>query len=225
MSDSSTWERQAEQVMFTVMSHPGALPFMIPPVIGNDFPEDYFRIITSPIDLRTISLSLASHKYKTVNDWRRSVDLVFDNTVRYYRNGPIVKLGETIRAIFEKSYAKEFESLTQQSWFAKVQKLRNQLGGLCSAPPQIPLCDITFEKKLSSQLPTDNELKAFLEVAAKLKKPEDHEKLLELLKREEPEISFGTGKVSIDLISLKPSTIRLAQKFIKERLATQGITE
>jgi hypothetical protein len=210
MSRESNWESKAQRVMSTVMSHPGAIPFMIPPIVGDDFPHDYFKIIKSPMDFTTISASLASHKYQTVTDWRSDINLVFDNAHRYYRDGLIVKLGQAIQAVFEKSYAKEFDYLTVEDWWRKVMKLSHRVQQLSSLTSQFPV--------------SKKELKAFIKAAGKLTKPEDHERLLTLLKKEEPEMSFGTGEVNVDLRLLKPSTIRLAHAFIRESLAAEGIS-
>jgi hypothetical protein len=196
---------------------------MIPPIICDDFPKDYFQVIKCPVDFTTISASLAAQKYKTVSEWCRAIDLVFDNTKRYYQDGPMVQLGQAMEAVFNKAYAKEFGVPTLKDWCDRLRTLRDRVGLLSSSPPQLPMCDIAFKKELSTQLPTANEMKTLIEDAAKLTKPEDHEKLLALLKKAEPEKSFGTEKISLDVLSLKPSTIRLADAFIRERLVAEGI--
>jgi hypothetical protein len=169
----------------------------------------------------TISARLESHKYHTAADWCRSIDLVFDNTERYYQEGPILVLGQEIYSTFKKAYKKEFQVRTTADWCREMVRLRDKLGRLNSLPPQIPVCEITFGQKLSSQIPTDKEIRTFLTSMAKMTKPEDHEELLAMLKKEEPEMSFGEGKVQVDLVLLKPSTIRLATAFVEQKLAGQ----
>jgi hypothetical protein len=215
MQRDSDWEAKAMAVMESVMTHPGALPFMIPPIVGDDFPEDYFKIVRCPIDFVTISARLTSHKYKTRDDWLRAVDLIFENSERYYQDGPIITLGEEIRSAFDKLYNKKFQMGSIAEWGREIVRLRDKLGRLNASTPQIPLCNVTLGRKLSPQIPTDKDIKALIAAMAKLTKPEDHEELLALLKKEEPEMTFGVGRVQVDLVLLKPSTIRLAAAFVK----------
>jgi hypothetical protein len=210
--------------MDVVMSHPGAIPFSVPPVVGGDFPDDYLKVLRNPIDFTTISCRLDSHKYATADAWLAAVDLVFENARRYYQDGPMVTLGEHILTIFQKVHAREFESISLRGWCQKVVGLRNALGRLNADPPPLPLCDIEFTKRITPQIPSDREIKAFLAAMTRLTKPEDHAALLALLKRLEPEQALGDGKVKVDLILLKPSTIRAMKAFVRERLETRGLS-
>jgi hypothetical protein len=223
MTSDSGWQQKAKGVMDVVMGHPGALPFMIPAVVGDDFPEDYFKVIKYPADFVTICARLEAQKYKTITEWRREIDLVFQNAKRYWQDGPMVILGQRIRSIFEKEYSKAF-GVTVADWCRNLIRLRDKIGQLNASPPLIPLCNIVFGKKLSSQLPGDKDIKQLLAAMPKLTHTADHEELLALLKREEPGISLGEGKVSVDLISLKPSTIRIAAAFVKRKLEADGKT-
>jgi hypothetical protein len=220
---SEVWESRAIEVMNTVMNHPGALLFMIPPVIGDDFPEDYFQVIAHPIDFTTIRSCLYHHKYSTPDDWLGDVDLVFQNARHYYRDGSIIDLAANVHGIFQRAYDKMFQLSTTAGWCGEVLRLRNKIGHLNAAPPAVVTKPPAFGKKFMAQLLTDKEIKLFLAAMNKITKTEDHEQLLRIIRDEEPGLAIGEGKVQLDVLTLKPATVRAAREFVKARLEEQGI--
>jgi hypothetical protein len=217
------WESRAIEVMNTVMSHPGALFFMIPAVIGDDFPEDYFQVVADPIDFTTIHSCLCHHKYGAPDDWLVAVDLVFQNVRRYYRDGSIVDLATHVQNIFQRAYDKAFQLSTTAGWCSEVLRLRDKIGHLNAAPPAAVTKPVALGKKFLAQLLTDKEIKLFLVAMNKITKTEDHEQLLRIIREEEPGLSIGEGKVQLDILTLKPTTVSAAREFVKARLEEQGI--
>jgi hypothetical protein len=217
------WEQRAIEVMNTVMDHPGALLFMIPPVIGDDFPEDYFQVVPHPMDFMTIRSCLYHHKYNTPDDWLWAVDLVFQNTRRYYRDGSIVDLATYVHDIFQRAYDKTFQLSTTVGWCGEVLRLRDKIGRLNAAPPAVLMKPVTLGRKVVSQLLTLKELKLFLAAMAKITRTEDHERLLRLIRDEEPGLAIGEGMIQLNVMALKPATIKAVRDFVKARLEEQGI--
>ena len=66
--------------------------------------DDYFDIITEPMDFGTIKKKLTHNVYNEINEFIRDMNLVFSNCVKY--NGPenmISKYAVEIRNIFEEN--------------------------------------------------------------------------------------------------------------------------
>jgi len=220
---SGRWEVGAAEVMKAVMSHPCAKMFAVPPIVGDDFPEDYFRVISNPMDFTTILACLSRHKYKTPDDWLRAVNLVFDNTKRYYREGSVFDLSAELQTVFRRIYAKVFGVMSIPDWCREVLRLRDKIGKLEAAPPSVIMSSFPIGRKVSSQLPTDKDVKLFLTAMTKLTKTQDHDELLALIREQEPGIPLGEGKIQIDILAMKPATIRIATEWVRARLEREGI--
>ena len=66
--------------------------------------DDYFDIITQPMDFGTIRNKLNSNVYVNIEEFSRDMNLVFDNCVKY--NGPenmIAKHSLDIKALFQEN--------------------------------------------------------------------------------------------------------------------------
>lgn len=69
----------------------------------------YFEIVKEPMDLDTIRMKLASCAYHEIGDFRRDVNLTFDNAIRYEGEGPVSGMAKELQDIFEAEYRKLVE--------------------------------------------------------------------------------------------------------------------
>jgi hypothetical protein len=192
--------------------------------------NDHFVLFPYLPQIKQITRDLFS-RGKTSRKFTRSFTLQIDvgqliwfsiiqNTVT--KIGPFLILGDAIHLAFKKAYEKEFRVRITTDWCHEIIRLRDQLGRGGASPPQIRLCEIMLGQKVSNRILTDKEIRAFLTSMRKRTKQEDHAELLALLKRKEPKMSFGEGKVQTDLRQLKPSTIRLACAIAKQKRSRES---
>jgi hypothetical protein len=213
------WEI-ADKIMKKLLDRPISRPFLIPCEPGEDFPDDYFTTIRKPMDFRVIQEKLKSRKYRLLKEWINAVKLVFQNTLTYYSEGnPIRDLAEELDAVFENE-CEIFSNYTLKGWTEVVSRLREKLWKLNANPP-FETGNLRLDQPLADQLCTDNEISNFVKAMEKIEKPKHHKALGEILREEEPTIPIGEETVEVDLLSLKASTIRRMQDFLKKKLGPE----
>lgn len=215
----------AKSVMRKLNSHPGSGLFLIKVEAGPDFPDDYFRIVKNPIDLRTIEKRLSARKYRSIEDWSAAVNLCFDNAVQYYQDGAIVDLAEEMRSVFIRE-SHVFDLLRVDGWAREVMALRDKIAKLNANVPKggaFAIGGIDGSKRISEQLPSESEMRALISAVKKLKDQEAHNHLADLIRNEEPYLTVENGEEKINLLDLKPSTFFKVREFVQVKFEEMGI--
>ncbi len=97
------WEKPAMRIIGNLWKQEGAWLFHFPVDVKAWKIEDYYKIITDPMDFTSIKCKLKDNSYKKVEDFEADVHKVFDNCIKYN--------GETNQySLISKKMRKEFES-------------------------------------------------------------------------------------------------------------------
>ena len=125
----------AKETTDKLYDHELAKTFFSKPVDPiNDGVIDYLDVISHPMDFGTIKEKLKSDEYKSAEEWKADVMLVWDNAIKYHkdkRNGlyPI--------AVYFKNKCEKMLALIPKSqadtWFLKVQKANKRITNLLSS--------------------------------------------------------------------------------------------
>jgi hypothetical protein len=210
------WEL-ADRIMKRLLSRPISRPFLIPCRPGEDFPDEYFAVIRKPMDFQVIKGKLKNRQYRFLKDWIGAVKLVFENTLTYYEEGnPIRDLAEELDAIFENE-CEIFSKCTVKGWSEIVWRLKDKIRKLNANPP-FEAGKIQLSEPLSPHICTDKEISRFLSAMELMHDTKDHKAMAKILREEEPETSIGNETVEIDILSLRASTIRRLESYVKRRL-------
>ncbi|KAG2374447.1 hypothetical protein C9374_010731 [Naegleria lovaniensis] len=101
---SSEISEQLKHILSLLMNHKySSIHFNTP--VDDKVAEfsDYYKFTKKPMDFNTIKTKLESHKYKTVDEFIRDVQLVFNNTFMYHlESAPQVKMAHVLSDIFER---------------------------------------------------------------------------------------------------------------------------
>ena len=60
-----------------------SIAFVSPVDRNADYADDYFRIIEHPMDLTTVKNKIIDGKYKSVENWRADINLIWKNAVTF----------------------------------------------------------------------------------------------------------------------------------------------
>jgi hypothetical protein len=101
------WEKPAKRIINTLWKQEGAWLFHYAVDVKAWKIEDYYNIVTDPMDFTTIKAKLSNNEYKSVDDFEVDVHKVFNNCILY--NGEANQY-----SLIAKKMRKEFESQLQQ---------------------------------------------------------------------------------------------------------------
>lgn len=97
------WEKPAKRIINNLWKHESAWLFHFPVDVKAWGIEDYYNIVTKPMDFTTIKCKLSNNEYKMVDEFVQDVHQVFDNCILY--NGEANQY-----SLVAKKMRKEFES-------------------------------------------------------------------------------------------------------------------
>lgn len=72
------------KVIESIKNHGDAWPFMNP--VDEDYAPNYYRVITSPMDLQTMEDKLDNQEYCSLEEFVADFQRIVDNCIKY--NGP-----------------------------------------------------------------------------------------------------------------------------------------
>lgn len=104
IKDEDAWQKKAFRILTMCSKAKGGFYFNDPVDPSKYNIEDYFDIITEPMDFGTIKKKLNHNVYENIEEFTRDMNLVFDNCVLY--NGVenmIAKHALEIKVIFEEN--------------------------------------------------------------------------------------------------------------------------
>lgn len=194
-----------------LMEMPAAQSFAKPiDHIASGLPN-YYKIIDDPQDFSSIEERLKKREYRSIREWKRDMNLVWQNCYTYYgpESYPSV-LARYLQDKFEK-YLKTFSLLKPEGWLEKVFNLREEFNLLSSNVPK------KFNDKAPLEMKERKNMKPFspsdyvylFKSIATLPNPKDREYLKAMLQNPKDEIA---------LTNLSLSTLTAANAFVKAHL-------
>lgn len=101
MKAKDTWQRVASKILTLCWKAKGGYYFHEPVDPAKFNVDDYFDIITEPMDFGSIRKKLNNNVYNNIEEYSHDMNLVFDNCIKY--NGPenlVARHAIDIRTIF-----------------------------------------------------------------------------------------------------------------------------
>ena len=154
------------KIINKLISFPICYPFleMIDPV--RDGAPDYFEFVKEPMALAEVKRKLARDNYKTIDDFKRDVNLIWSNAVTYNGEGTITDMALEAKYWFEKKM-KKFPSSSAEEWTRKIQKTTRRFYKVLAHPPP----ELDPSGHLMIHMPSDDDN---IDLEALMKEQETH---------------------------------------------------
>jgi hypothetical protein len=188
--------------------------------IADEVP-DYGKIIKNPQDLGTIRRKLEARSYKSAEDWRRDVGLVWSNAERYNgRDSPVGMVSRYMAAKFSKM-VKHLRRLTHKEWIEVVSGLFEKLNGQVQGAPGF--LKAYFEEREFGGPLTHEEMQRLCTAASGLTDRSDVLQMIQLLTLFGVKLDLKEKENFIGVRNLPPGAIRALISFTRDRYRAMRI--
>jgi hypothetical protein len=185
----------------------------------------YLQIIHRPMDLGTVRHKLQSGQYQSIQQWKDDVELIWDNS--YHFNGR-----ESLVSTLAKQLQQMFRDLTEHftdspigDWVVRCDALRHEVDRLTKMAPKPAMAPKFSAKVMATRqevkrdpLPTrtqsaplkrlsEAEIAQLAEEVNHLEDPDHVTKIIELIKRHEPQLATSGEELEIEVSKLRNSTL------------------
>lgn len=119
-----------------LMSWPICAPFIDPVDPEKHNALNYYEVIKTPMTLREVENRLMTKRYKDVSEFRRDVNLIWDNAITY--NGDANIFGHFAmegRTWFNEKMS-HFPATQEEEWMCKMQKVIRRFCSVITNPPK-----------------------------------------------------------------------------------------
>jgi hypothetical protein len=207
-----------------LLAHPMA-GFFSKPVdpIADEVP-DYFDVIQHPSDLGTVRTKLSNDRYRSLQDFKRDINLIWENAATYNGRPSLpVYIADELSRLFQKRMS-VLEDPPTDAWINDFLKARSVLCKLFrSAPKGLaftfaktgPVEDVEVPRKRTRV--SQQDLSFFHESEALFsERPSLREGMLKVVKDAEPSIDTDTPRFMLDLASISSRTLNILKQWIAE---------
>ena len=73
----------SQNITKKLLNHPLSKAFLEPIPKNAEWAEDYFKIIQIPMDLSTVQNKLNNNQYKSLIDWEKDINLIWNNGKKF----------------------------------------------------------------------------------------------------------------------------------------------
>jgi hypothetical protein len=230
---AATFQTQYKQKCLDIVDelfrHPISEVFHDPfdPVADNM--PDYLEVVQHPSDLSTVRTKLLNDRYHTLQDFKRDVNLIWENAVQY--NGRVALLSYIaghLSRIFQKRIA-VLEEPSPDQWVNDFLKARSVLCKLFRTVPKgftfangknPSIQDLAGVPSRNRVSPADLEFFQRAEEGI-LRDDAIKTKLFQIIAELEPSIDLTGRSSALDLSALSPRTLTFLKEWIRE-LSEEG---
>ena len=223
-------------IIDSLMSHPIAEIFISPVDPKLDNCPDYFDIIKKPSDLTTVRSSVEQDKYKSIQEFKKDVDQIWENAILY--NGRMslpAFMAEELEKIFHKQL-RQVETPSKEDWISSYAKSQAHMYKLFrSQPKQLEQFNLSPdtemlvpERRLARSWLQAEDTKLFQEVFRFIDNPVHLAKLKQIFVDNEPSVDPNEEELHINLSALSQKTLKLLRAFavdLKEQQQWQPAIE
>ncbi|KAK8891487.1 hypothetical protein M9Y10_028697 [Tritrichomonas musculus] len=226
------------KILDELVSHPISTVFQEPvdPII--DEVPDYFDVIKEPSDLSTVRERLLSDKYTNLQEFKREVNLIWENAVAYNgKSSYPAYIADQLSKIFSRQFSL-LEDQNYEHWINEFLKARSILFKLFHNPPKSIESTTSSKSKSGESLmnsssfqfsdsiievPIDYDQKILQEDLQFLNEnneifqnPRIHLKLVQILAQNEPPINVPKSSAKLNLSNISIKTMKMLKKLIIE---------
>ncbi|KAH0795159.1 Bromodomain containing protein [Histomonas meleagridis] len=223
--------------MNTLCARPLAEIFLHPVDPKDEEYANYYEVIKDPIDLTTIKTNLEKNKYKTILEWKNDVEKVWNNSLLFHKNNDLVRIITLDLKHFFAEISKAIAETSVDCWKLKLIQLHQELL-VCGremikcrpasgqkAKPIIKRDQLTpiiedlpppqFRRYFKSFTPEE-----LIELTNSLNslKESQVQKILSILKEQEPGFMSCSSSNELNINLLKPSTLSILKEQLDEVL-------
>ena len=230
--------KQCYDVMDKIYARPISKIFLYPVDPIQDNCPNYFDIVKTPMDLGTIKKNLRGNKYKSIEEWKRDMELVWSNSILFHTENSTVglmaielqnyfhELTRYLTDSYRSSWKRQLIELNQEfqtcvkevSKFHVVQNApkirqvvkRDQLGPMLE---ELPPAQVRRHFKFL----TKNEIEKLVKDINSLKVESQIQTISDILKEREPNtFDENDDLVDIDINILQPTTLHIIREQIDQ---------
>jgi hypothetical protein len=211
-------------ILDDLASHPIATIFLEPIDPDLDGIPSYREIVKQPSDLGTVRQKLLNNDFSTINDFEKSVNLIWDNAILF--NGGSSTIGamaKRLKRIFQRRIA-DFQTQTHELWVSSYLKSQDTLCKLFRDQPNL-LQDFNLspdvemlvpDRKGAKTLLSTEDTAFFAQAFSYMDDPVQLSRLIHILAENEPSIDFSEDELQINLSALSQKTVRLLKGWLSE---------
>lgn len=123
------------KIVEKLIKNPICSPFIAMVDPERDGAPDYFDFIKEPMALKEVENKLKSDKYKNIDQFKRDINLIWDNAVTYNGEDTLyAHMAKEASLWFDKKM-ENFPNSSKQEWFQKVQKVTKDILDALYHPP------------------------------------------------------------------------------------------
>ena len=199
----------------------------------------YTKVIEHPMDFGTVRKKLESNRYKTIEQWKDDVELIFENSYKFNtRQSLISMLAKQLQTIFHE-LTENLTSNYKIDWIVQLHQLKTELNNIYQNGPKGYVQNSEVVRKTASALGkekssdkqlsqdkaqkhkvksklNEEEEKKLIEDVNNLSDEEQIRKAVELIKKYEPEISdVEDGEIEVDISKLSSNTLLSLKKLVE----------
>jgi hypothetical protein len=210
------------KILEELFSHPISEVFRDPVDPIRDEVPDYLEVIQIPSDLTTVRNRLRNDRYRSLQDFKRDVNLIWENAVQYNGRPSLpAYIADELSRIFRRRFSALEEPPTDQ-WINDYLKsrsvicklFRNAPKGLSSFgfPKESGYHDVEGSSK--KHRVSDEDLEFFEKSASLFKDPVLFGKFVKLIQENEPSIDTSASDFCLDLCKISPRSLRVLKSWI-----------
>ncbi|EAY03796.1 Bromodomain containing protein [Trichomonas vaginalis G3] len=135
MSLSEAQRLKCLEILDNLRKHPISEMFAKPVDAEADGVPDYYDVIKNPSDFSTVRNKLTTFQYKTFDEFKRDVNLIWENAIQYNTKQSFIALiAEELSRQFQKQLW-QFESPPTEQWINDFLRARVTITKLFRNPP------------------------------------------------------------------------------------------
>jgi hypothetical protein len=224
MSFRAEYREKCVAIVDELLSHPMA-DFFSKPVdpIADEVP-DYFDVVQHPSDLGTVRTKLSNDRYRSLQDFKREVNLIWENAATYNGRPSLpVYIADELSRVFQKRML-VLEDPPVDAWINDFLKARSVLCKLFRCAPKglaltfaktLPIEDVELPHKRTRV--SQQDLSFFREVEEFFgERPELRERMLKVVKDAEPAVDTETPGFVLDLAAISSRTLNILKQWIRD---------
>lgn len=234
--------KQCNDVMDKIYARPISKIFLYPVDPVQDNCPNYFEVVKNPMDLGTIRKNLRGNKYKSIEEWKRDMELVWSNSILFHKETSTVglmalELQNYFREItkylsdsYRSSWKRQLIELNQEFQICvkevnkfhvvqNVPKIRQVVkrDQLCPMLEELPPAQFRRHFKFLSKM----EIERLVKDINSLKVDSQIQSIYSILKEKEPNaIDENEDLQEIDINELQPTTLHIIREQIDHFINT-----